>query len=162
MKRFVKVQFKRRMKRKTDYEARRDILAGGIPRLVVRKTNRYIIAQIVESESAQDKAVSTTTSRELAKYGFPEAYSMKNLAAAYLTGFLAASKVKKDIQNAVLDIGMLKSTKGNRLYATLKGAVDAGLEIPHSDKMLPSMEDIKGKTKADIDKVIEKIKESFK
>jgi len=162
MKRFTKVQFKRRMSRKTDYEARRDLLSGEIERLVVRKSNRYIITQIVSSKNGQDVVLSTTTSKELSKYGFPETYSMKNLAAAYLTGFLAASKAKKDVKKVVLDIGMLKSTKGNRLYATLLGAVDGGLEIPHSKDIVPSMEEIKSKTKADIVKVSSKIKESFK
>lgn len=158
----IRLPFKRRLRTKTDYEARRYLLSGNKPRLVVRKTNRYIIVQIVQSESAQDKVISTTNSRELVKYGFSEGYSMKNLAASYLTGFLGASKVMKDFKKLVLDIGMLKSSKGNRLYAVLKGAVDAGLEIPHSEEILPQMEDIKIKTKNDIDKVMAKIKESFK
>jgi len=158
----IKLPFKRRFQHKTDYEARRYLLSGNTERMVVRKTNRYLIVQIVSSENAQDKVISTTNSRELVKYGFPEAYSMKNLAAAYLTGYLGASKVMKDIQKTVLDIGMLKSTKGNRLYAVLKGAVDAGMDVPHSEEILPSMEDIKGKTKTDISKVMAKIKESFK
>ncbi|MBU2523544.1 MAG: 50S ribosomal protein L18 [Nanoarchaeota archaeon] len=158
----VKLPFKRRLRTKTDYEARRYLLSGNTARLVVRKTNRYMIVQVVQSESAQDKVISTTTSKELSKYGFSEGYSMKNLAASYLTGFLAASKVMKDTKKLILDIGMLKSTKGNRLYAVLKGAVDAGLDIPHSEKILPPMEEIKGKTKNDVDKAVEKIKESFK
>ena len=162
MRRFTKVQFKRRLRTRTDYEARKDLLSGEVPRLVIRKTNRYMMAQIVNSKNGQDMVVSTTTSRELPAYGFPETFSMKNLAAAYLTGFLAASKSKKSVKKAVLDIGMLKSTKGNRLYAALRGAVDAGLDIPHSKEILPSMEDIKSKTKADIDKVTAKIKENFK
>lgn len=158
----IKLPFKRRLRTKTDYEARRYLLSGNIPRLVVRKTNRYIIAQVVKSENAQDKVVLTTNSRELVKYGFSESYSMKNLAAAYLTGFLMASKVMKDTKNLILDIGMLKSSKGNRLYAVLKGAVDAGIDIPHSEEILPSMEEIKAKTKNDIDKVIAKIKGELK
>ena len=162
MRHLIKVPFKRRLKTRTDYGARRYLLAGNVPRLVVRKSNRYIIVQLVTSENAQDKVVSTTSSKELSKYGFAEGYSMKNLAAAYLAGFLAASKVKKDFSKVVLDIGMLKSTKGNRLYAVLKGAVDGGLEIPHSVEILPEMEEIKGKTKSDVDKVMEKIKGSFK
>ena len=162
MKGFTKIPFKRRLRTKTDYEARRYLLSGNTARFVVRKTNRYMIVQVVQSENAQDKVVSTTTSRELVNYGFSEGYSMKNLAASYLTGFLAASKVKNDIKKTVLDIGMLKSSKGNRLYAVLRGAVDAGMTVPHSEEILPSMEEIKGKTKNDIDKVMSKIKESFK
>lgn len=162
MRHLIKVPYKRRLKTRTDYEARRDMLAGNVPRLVVRKSNRYVVVQLVVSENAQDKVVATTSSKELSKYGFAESYSMKNLAAAYLAGFLTASKVKNDHPEAVLDIGMLKSTKGNRLYAALKGAVDGGLEIPHSEEILPSMEEIQSKTKGDINKISDKIKEKFK
>jgi len=34
--------------------------------------------------------------------------------------------------------------KGSKIYAVLKGASDAGLEIPHSPDILPSEERIKG------------------
>ena len=33
---------------------------------------------------------------------------------------------------------------GNRAYAALKGMVDAGMEIPHSEEVLPSEERING------------------
>ena len=158
---FMKVPFKRRMQRKTDYDSRERMLMGNVPRMIIRKTNRYMIVQFVKSQAAQDKVLSTTLSRELTDYGYPKTYSIKNLAGAYLTGFLAASKVLKIVKKSILDIGMLKSSKGNRLYATLKGAVDAGMDIPHSDKMLPKMEMIKKKN-ADLDKIISKIKDKFK
>lgn len=162
MKRFIKVQFRRRRKKKTDYGAREKMLSGRVPRMVIRKTNRYIIAQIVKSENAQDMVVSHTLSKELLKYGWPDTFSIKNLAAAYLTGFLAASKVRKETKKAVLDMGMIRSTKGNRIYAALKGAIDAGLEIPHSEKNLPEMKRIEQNKKADINKIKEKIGEKFK
>ena len=44
---------------------------------------------------------------------------------------------------------MNKSVKGSRLYAVLKGAVDAGLSIPHSEEALPAIERINGKSIAD-------------
>lgn len=158
---YMKVPFKRRMKRKTDYDSRERMLVGNVPRMVVRKTNRYMLVQFVESKAAQDKVLSTTLSRELCDFGYPKAYSVKNLAGAYLTGFLAASKVLKSVKKAILDIGMLKSSKGNRLYATLKGAVDAGMDVPHSEDMLPKMEMIKKKN-SDLDKIKSKIKDKFK
>ena len=46
-------------------------------------------------------------------------------------------------KEAVLDIG--RHPKSSRLFAALKGAVDAGLSVPHSEKVLPSDERIKGK-----------------
>jgi large subunit ribosomal protein L5e len=36
-----------------------------------------------------------------------------------------------------LDIGLARATVGNRVFAALKGAVDGGLNIPHSDKIFP-------------------------
>jgi len=50
----------------------------------------------------------------------------------------------KKIKKAVLDLGLQSSTKGNKLYAALKGVLDAGIEIPHDTKLFPSEERIKG------------------
>ena len=36
-----------------------------------------------------------------------------------------------------LDLGLVRSTIGNRVFAAMKGAVDGGLNIPHSDKIFP-------------------------
>lgn len=38
---------------------------------------------------------------------------------------------------AFLDLGLARATVGNRVFAALKGAVDGGLHIPHSDKIFP-------------------------
>jgi len=37
----------------------------------------------------------------------------------------------------VLDIGLAAISNGNRVFAALKGMVDAGLEIPHGESVLP-------------------------
>lgn len=37
-----------------------------------------------------------------------------------------------------LDLGLARATRGNRVFAALKGAVDGGLHIPHSDKIFPA------------------------
>ena len=55
----------RRLSGKTDYKARLALLKSGKPRLVVRKTNRYMIAQIISSDVAQDKVVLGLTSKDL-------------------------------------------------------------------------------------------------
>ena len=144
MKRLIKVQFRRRRQNKTDYLARKRFLESGIARLVLRKTNRYIITQIVESKEAQDRVICSANSKELLEYGLPETYSIKNLSASYLTGYLCGVKaIKKGIKKAILDIGLLKSTKGNKIYAVLKGAIDSGLEIPHSKEILIPEEKLK-------------------
>ncbi|RZB52724.1 60S ribosomal protein L5 [Glycine soja] len=35
---------------------------------------------------------------------------------------------------ALLDVGLIKTTIGNRVFGALKGALDGGLDIPHNDK----------------------------
>jgi len=61
---------RRRREHRTDYKARRILLESGIPRIVVRRTNKYFILQAVESSEAQDKVVATVTSKELLKNGW--------------------------------------------------------------------------------------------
>ena len=36
-----------------------------------------------------------------------------------------------------LDLGLARATCGNRVFAAMKGAVDGGINIPHSDKIFP-------------------------
>ena len=50
----------------------------------------------------------------------------------------------KNIKEAVLDIGFRSPVKGSLVYTVLKGAVDAGLKVPHSTEILPSEDRIKG------------------
>jgi len=69
----------------------------------------------------------------------------KNITAAYLTGYLCGKKaLKEGITDAVLDIGLKSPIKGSKIFAALKGAVDAGLEIPHNDVILPEDSRIQG------------------
>ncbi|KAH1069353.1 hypothetical protein GYH30_006812 [Glycine max] len=35
---------------------------------------------------------------------------------------------------ALLDVGLIRTTTGNHVFGALKGALDGGLDIPHSDK----------------------------
>jgi len=42
-----------------------------------------------------------------------------------------------------LDLGLARATKGNRVFSAMKGAVDGGIHIPHSDKIFPSSGDAK-------------------
>jgi len=139
-----KIKFKRRRTKKTDYKARLALLKSGFPRLVVRKTNRYVIAQIVRSKEAQDAIVCSANSKELLKYGWP--FSLKSIPASYLTGFLLGVRAKKNkIKDVVLDIGLQRSTKGNKIYAALRGGIDAGLLAKHSEDVMPGEERLKGK-----------------
>ena len=68
-----------------------------------------------------------------------------NIPAAYLAGLLLGKKaLEKKINDAVLDMGLQTSTKGNRIYAFLKGVLDAGINVPHSPEVLPDENRIKG------------------
>ncbi len=155
------LKYRRRRLEKTDYTQRLGLIKSGLYRLVVRKTNNRIIAQVVKFKKGGDVNVFTVDSTKLREYDY-EHNSFKNIPAAYLTGYLAGKKsLKKGIKKAVLDIGVNVSTKGNRIYSVLKGALDAGLSIPHNEKILPSSERIHGKHikgfSIKIDKIIENI-----
>ena len=144
------------MENKTDYKARRKLLESGISRVVIRKTNRYIIAELVESKEAQDKVICYVISKELTQYGWPKEFSIKNIPASYLTGFLLGKKMKKlNKGKAIIDLGLARSTQGNKFYATIKGLLDAGIEIPHSDHIFPKEDRIKG------EHINEKLKAQF-
>ncbi|CAA2985831.1 60S ribosomal L5-like [Olea europaea subsp. europaea] len=96
---------------------------------------------------------------ELPRYGLE--VGLKNYAAAYCTGLLLARRVLKTLEmdeeyegnveatgedfsvepaesrrpfRALLDVGLVRTTTGNRVFGALKGALDGGLDIPHSDK----------------------------
>jgi len=142
MKGYRVVRVRRRRENKTDYKARIGLLKSNIPRFVVRKTNRYIIAQVIKSKEAQDSTLYSINSKELQNYGYNS--SFKNIPASYLTGFLLGVKARKDIKKAILDIGLQRSTKGSKLYAALKGFIDSGVEVSHSEGMLPDEKRIKG------------------
>jgi large subunit ribosomal protein L18 len=138
-----KLAFKRRREGKTDYRARKNLIGLDKSRLVVRITNQHTIAQIINVKLDGDETIVSAHSNELKKMGWLG--SGKNTSAAYLTGFLVAKKaLETGIDSAVLDIGLKSTTKGARIFAALKGAVDGGLTIPHSDVILPADERIRG------------------
>ncbi|MEM4647766.1 MAG: 50S ribosomal protein L18 [Candidatus Pacearchaeota archaeon] len=136
------VQKRRRREGKTDYRKRLKLLKSNKHRLVVRKTNRYIIAQIIESKEAKDKVIIGYTTKTLKKLNWN--YSFKCLPAAYLLGLLIGKKAKeKGIKEAILDTGLHRITKGNRIFAVVYGA-SKFINIPCS-KYFPSEDRIYGK-----------------
>ncbi|XP_057959608.1 large ribosomal subunit protein uL18-like [Malania oleifera] len=128
-------------------------------RFVVRFTNKDITAQMVSASIAGDLVLAAAYARELPHYGLK--VGLTNYAAAYCTGLLLARRVLKKLEmddeyegnveasgedfsvepaesrrpfRALLDVGLVKTTTGNRVFGALKGALDGGLDIPHSDK----------------------------
>jgi large subunit ribosomal protein L18 len=162
------VPFRRRREGKTDYYQRTRLVVADVPRMVVRKTNRHIIVQLVTAEMDGDRTLVAANSKELEQYGYKG--STSNTPAAYLTGMLFAVKAKKAQQeSAILDIGLNRATPGARVFAALKGAVDAGLDIPYGEEILPSEDRLKGahiaaynKNASDIVAVVEQVAAAIK
>jgi len=128
-------------------------------RFVVRFTNKDIAAQIVSASIAGDIVLAAAYAHELPHFGLQ--VGLTNYAAAYCTGLLLARRVLQKLElddeyqgnleatgedysvepgeskrpfRALLDVGLIKTTTGNRVFGALKGALDGGLDIPHSDK----------------------------
>ena len=140
-----RVPFRRRREGKTNYRARRALVLSRVPRLVVRLTLKHAIVQVIEAESIGDKVLVSAHSTELAKaYGWLS--NRGNIPSAYLTGLLCGFKAMAiGVDKAFLDIGLHIPSKGTRIFAALKGAVDAGVEVPHSEDILPDEGRISGK-----------------
>lgn len=137
------IRYRRKRQGKTDFKQRLKLLSSHTPRLAVRRSNKNITAQIIEFHSNGDKILAAASSRSLIKYGWKA--SRRNLSAAYLTGLLCGIKAKKKgIEKAIFDLGLYTPVKGSICYAVLKGAVDAGLKIKHSEEIFPKEERIKG------------------
>lgn len=90
---------------------------------------------------------------------------LTNYAASYSTGLLLARRLLGDLKigdkfkgvenpdgeffdimakeverrpfKAYLDVGLIRTTTGNRIFGAMKGAVDGGLYVPHNNKRFP-------------------------
>jgi large subunit ribosomal protein L18 len=126
---------RRRREARTDYHQRLRLLKSGKPRLVARKSNSHVRAQLVETDPNGDRTVASATSEELEEFGWEAPTG--NMPAAYLTGLLAGLRaLDTGLGEAVLDIGLNSPTPGSKVFAVQEGAIDAGLEIPHNDDVL--------------------------
>lgn len=161
----MKTQKKRRLQNKTDYNKRIGLLKGNLPRVVFRKTNRYVIAHYVTSVETKDKTEFGVTSKQLLKYGWPEKFhgSLKSIPASYLTGFLIGKKIiKNKKENPIADFGMIRNVHGTKIYAFLRGLADAGVKIKCDKNNFPSDERIAGKhLKEEFSKIFETVKSNI-
>jgi len=127
----------------------------------VRFTNRDFVCQIVAADLTHDKCIAVAYSHELPRYGI--SVGLTNYAAAYATGLLLARRVNDKFKlnyagvkeangedfeveadesgpkpfHALLDVGLLRTSTGARVFGALKGAVDGGLDIPHNNHRFP-------------------------
>lgn len=166
----MQVKPKRRRQSKTDYYARRRLVCQDKNkydskkyRLVARRTNRRIIAQIIYATMTGDRVLSAADSFELKRFGLTAGLS--NFSAAYATGLLLARRLLKQVGldstygandeingeyfnveenmqdrrpfKALLDVGINSTSTGARVFAVMKGACDGGINVPHNTKRFP-------------------------
>jgi large subunit ribosomal protein L18 len=144
----MKMQKARRRENVTDYKKRISLLKGGRPRIVFRKTNRYLTAQYVTSEETKDRVEIGASSKALEKYGWPKEFknSLKSIPAAYLLGFLIGKRIAKaGKETPIADFGMMRVLHKSRPFAFLKGIIDSGLNIKQGKDAFPSQDKISGK-----------------
>jgi len=127
----------------------------------VRLSNKDITCQIVSADLKHDVVVAAAYAHELPRFGIK--LGLTNYAAAYATGLLLARRINKKFGlkyegnteingedyhveadesgpapfRAFLDVGLVRTTTGNRLFGALKGATDGGLNIPHNERRFP-------------------------
>jgi len=139
-------------------------------RMIVRITNKDIVCQVAYAKIEGDHVVCAAYAHELPHYGVK--VGLTNYSAAYCTGLLMARRLLQkygldkiykgcesvngemfnveDIEGqpgafrAYLDVGLARTSTGARIFGAMKGAVDGGIDIPHSDKRFPGY-DAEGK-----------------
>ena len=159
-----RMRYRRREVGLTDYRRRLKLLRGGKPRAVVRVSNTQIVCQLVDYEPDGDKVLAASSGATLVKdFKWPKKASRKSVPACYLAGYaLAKRATAAGHDTAVLDIGLAASTRGNRVFAALKGMVDGGLDIPHSESVIPDEKRLAGEhIDGKLAKAVEKTRKSI-
>ena len=91
-----------------------------------------------------DMTLVSAHSKQLEKLGWKAHAS--NIPTAYLVGLLCGYRgTKAGVKECILDIGMQEPVPQAKIFAVLKGALDAGLQIPHDKEILPKDDRINGK-----------------
>ena len=146
------VKFRRLRERRTNYKLRYKLIKSGKPQFIVRRSLRYVYVSIAKPHIGGDETILTVSSKKLAKYGF---YGLKNLPAAYLTGYLAGKlALKNGIKEAVINLGYAWTKKASIPFAAAMGARDAGLNVPLGEEKEIDMSRIKGEHIANYAKLL--------
>jgi large subunit ribosomal protein L5e len=134
---------------------------------VVRITNTTIICQIIYARIHGDMVLAAAYSSELPRYGVK--FGLTNFAAAYCTGLLCARRALTKLNlaskyagkdtadgehfivepiedgprpfKAFLDVGLRRTTTGARIFGIMKGVVDGGIFVPHSERRFPGYDE---------------------
>jgi len=134
---------RRRREVRTDYHQRLRLLKSGKPRLVVRKSNQHVRAQLIQRDLDGDETISAAISSDLSEFGWEAPTG--NLPSAYLTGFLAGSRaIEAGLSEAVVDIGLNSPTPGSKVFGAQEGAIDAGLDVPHNEAVFADWQRTRG------------------
>ena len=138
---------------KTNYKKRKLLLMSRRDFVTVQISNENTLVQIHKPQLTGDKVISSAHSRFLLKKGWQG--SRKNVPAAYLTGYLAGKKaLSQGTKDVILYSGTRRYTQ--RMAAALKGVIDAGLQVPADEELLPAQDRINGahlKIKNDVTKI---------
>jgi len=156
-----RVAFRRRREGKTDYQQRRSLILSGLPRMVIRGSLRNISVQLIRAEVDGDRVVASAHSNELTqKFGWQGGEG--NLPAAHLTGLICGYRaIASGVKEAVLDLGLHAPTKGSRIFAALKGVLDAGIIVPRDEKKLPDEKRVRGEHISEYAKQLSSTPESY-
>jgi len=129
------VQYKRRRQCKTDYRARRTMIlqdktkfAAPKYRMVVRFTNKDIIAQIVHAKMGGDDVIQAAYAHELPLFGIK--YGLTNYAAAYATGLLLARRTLTKLKIADKFAGVKEATGEVKEVKTKKNPGEDDSQFP--------------------------------
>ncbi|PPR97076.1 hypothetical protein GOBAR_AA23591 [Gossypium barbadense] len=152
------VKFKRRREGKTDYRARNRLINQDKNKYNTPKY-RFVARFPDNLFEATTFFLAAAYAHELPRYGLE--VGLTNYAAAYCVGLLLARRTLKQLEmdaeyegnveatgedftvepaetrrpfRALLDVGLIRTTTGNRVFGVLKGALDGGIDIPHGDK----------------------------
>jgi len=145
-------------------------------RMIVRTSNTNVTCQIAYARLEGDVVICAAYSHELARYGVK--VGLTNYSAAYCTGLLLARRILQKFKldsmyegnstidgtmygvednddgpgafRACLDVGLARTSTGARVFAAMKGAVDGGLDIPHSEKRFPGYDGEAKELNADV------------
>ena len=121
------------------------MLRGGVPRAIVRVSNTQVVCQLAQFDPEGDRIVASVSGSNLTAYGWPAGASTKSIPACYEAGYaLGKAALSAGHDSAILDIGLAASSSGNRIFSALRGMVDAGLDVPHGEGILPSDDRING------------------
>jgi len=147
-----------------------------VRRMIVRSSNTDVTCQIAYARLEGDVVICAAYSHELPRYGVK--VGLTNYAASYCTGLLLARRILQKFKldsvyegntnvdgtmyavednddgpgafRACLDVGLARTSTGAKVFAAMKGAVDGGLDIPHSEKRFPGYDAESKELNADV------------